>query len=136
MKKIDETPATGTHKRFLEFKGGSWFIVLPAELGSGRVLAQKRVLSSISLFLMTLTTGAPPAGEPLRPDQMLPAGVVLAARSGEDWREGFWVCAARPGPTKLQVLIVAVLKAAEKGLISVDEAHAAIAELGAIEELE
>jgi hypothetical protein len=85
---------------------------------------------------MTLTTGAPPAGEPLRPDQMLPAGVVLADRSGESWREGFWVCAACPGPTKLQVLIVAVLKATEKGLISRDEALAAIAELGAIEEMQ
>ena len=136
MKTIDKTPATGTKKRLLEFKGGSWFIVCPAELDSDRILAQKRVLSSIPLFLMTLTTEAPPAGEPLRPDQMLPAGVVLADRSGEDWREGFWVCAARPGPTKLQVLIVAVLKAAEKGLISVDEAHAAIVELGAVEELQ
>jgi hypothetical protein len=37
MKKIHETPATGTHKRFLEFKGGSWFIVLPDVLGSGRL---------------------------------------------------------------------------------------------------
>ena len=67
---------------------------------------------------------------------MLPAGVVLADRSGKDWREGFWVCAARPGPTKLDVLLQAVVKAAEKGLISVDEAHAAIAELGAMEELQ
>ena len=136
MKKIDKTPATRTKKRLLEFKGGSWFIVCPAALDSDRILAQKRVLSSIPLFLMTLTTGAPPAGEPLRPDQMLPAGVVLADRSGEDWREGFWVCAARPGPTKLDVLLVAVIKAAEKGLISVDESHAAIVELGAVEELQ
>ena len=135
MNTIDKTPATGTKERLLKFEGGSWFILLPEQLDSDRILAQKRVLNSIALFLMTLTTGAPPAGEPLRPDQMLPAGVVLADRSGEDWREGFWVCAACPGPTKLDVLVEAVFKAALEGVISLDEALAAFDEFGAMEEM-
>jgi len=136
MNKTGKVPVTGTTRPLLKYECIPWFIVWPPELEPERILARQRVLSSVPLFLLTLTTGAPPAGELLQPSQMFPAGAVVADRSGESWREGFWVCAARPGPTKLQVLIVAVLKAAEKGLLSGDEAHAAIAELGAMEELQ
>jgi hypothetical protein len=45
-------------------------------------------MSQLALFLMTLTTGAPPAGEPLRRSQMLQATAVLADRSGERWIKG------------------------------------------------
>src|ERR1035437_167129 len=60
---------------FPKVKGIYWFMVWPKELDPERILARRRVLSSVPLFLMTLTTGAPPAGEPLRAkDRVTTAG--------------------------------------------------------------
>ena len=117
-------------------KGIYWFMVWPKELDPERILARRRVLSSVPLFLMTLTTGAPPAGEPLRRSQMLPAAAVLADRSGKSWMKGFLACARRPRPSKLEVLIAALSWAVGEGLISWEEGLGAVAELRTMKELQ
>lgn len=124
-KKTDKVPATRPPK----LKSIAWYIVRPEELEPERILARRRVLGSVPLFLMTVTTGAPPAGDPLRRSQMLPAAAVLADRSGDSWIKGVLVCATRPRPSKLEVLLVAVYVAARRGLISAAESATAEAEL-------
>jgi hypothetical protein len=135
MNKTDKVPVNGTTRPPPQFKWIAWFIVRPPELEPERTLAKRRELSSVPLFLMTLTTGAPPAGEPLRRSQMLPAAAVLADRSGERWIKGVLVCARRPGTPKLMVLLLAVYAAAHEGLISAEESAGAERELETMKEL-
>jgi len=135
MNETNKVPVTGTTRPLPKLRCITWCIVGPPELEPERILAQRRVISSVPLFLMTLTTGAPAAGEPLRRSQMLPAAAVLADRSGESWMKGVLVCATRPGTSKLVVLLVAVYAAARKGLISAEESAGAEAELLTMMEL-
>lgn len=135
MNKTDKVPVTGTTRPLPKYECIPWFIVWPVELEPERILARQRVLSSVPLFLLTLTTGAPPAGEPLQPGQMFAAAAVVADPSGEIWREGILVRARATGPSKLEVLLVAVYVAAEEGRISAQESASAEAELLTMKEL-
>lgn len=128
MNKTDKVPVTGTTKAEPEYKYTTWFIVWPEGLNPECILAQRRVLRSVPLFLMTLMSEAPPAGDPLRPDQMFPVAAVLADRSGESWREGVLVWATGARAPKLMVLLLALCAAERKGLISAAESADAEAE--------
>jgi hypothetical protein len=99
-----------------------WNIVSPDELESARVLAKRRVLQSLPLFLLTLMRNPPQAGGLLPTGGTAPAGAVATGTAGERWIEGDLAYPKRLGASRPDVLIDALRLAALEDLISVDEA--------------